>query len=60
MINWARISIDMAIEEKWDWVDAFKYCSPFVHETPDMSHYLTDALDAIIDDVIGVMGFCDY
>lgn len=61
MINWAQIDIDMAIEEKWDWVDAFKYCSPFVHETPDMSHYyLTDALDAIIDDVIGVVGFCDY
>lgn len=36
MMNWARIGIDIVSEEKCDWVDAFK---PFVHETPDMSHY---------------------
>lgn len=59
-MSWARVSIGIAEEEGWEWVDIFKYTSPFVHETEDMSHYImTDAMDPIIDDVIGVMGFCD-
>lgn len=61
LMIWAQAGINIAEEEGWEWVDAFKYTSPFVHETLDMSHYvMTDAMDAIVDDVIGVMGFCDY
>ena len=57
---WARLSVALARQEGWDVVDLFHYSAPFTRETPDLAHYLmTDALDPMLDAVLGVLGVCD-
>lgn len=50
-------------EAGWDIIDYFSITQPFVIEplSTDGSHYYrTDAHDALMDEVIGRSGFCDY
>jgi hypothetical protein len=57
---WSEQGLAIARARGFDTVDQFRYTEAFVHDSPDQAHFLmTDAIDAILDDLIGVLGFCD-
>ncbi|KAG8976795.1 hypothetical protein FRC05_003145 [Tulasnella sp. 425] len=60
--HWRDLGTDVALKAGWSVVDQFDLTLPHNLEPlhTDMAHYLsTDAMDPIVDEVIGKIGICD-
>ncbi|KAG9012166.1 hypothetical protein FRB90_006815 [Tulasnella sp. 427] len=60
--HWRDLGVDIALKAGWSVVDQFELTLPHNLEPlhTDMAHYLaTDAIDPIVDEVIGKLGICD-
>jgi hypothetical protein len=59
---WRDLAVPLAQDYGWRVVDQFALTEPHIWETLhlDAAHFLaTDALDPILDEIIGKSGICD-
>ncbi|EJU05038.1 hypothetical protein DACRYDRAFT_104927 [Dacryopinax primogenitus] len=59
---WSALVLPLARQEGWEVVDAFALTNPYVLETLDLdsAHFTgTEALDALVDEIIGKSGLCE-
>lgn len=59
--HWEKLGTELALDAGWSVVDQFELTLPHNLEPlhTDMAHYLaTDAMDPIVDEVIGKIGIC--